>query len=199
MALFNKLFGKKKPDKSPNAEIYLDILTQMFGEPYVIRKVEVSDGGTPVHVFFWRDLPEEGTLTSVTYGLSESSHPDWKNGKCELIVSLDTTDEDWGIAAGIFAASYRGKKAFTYGSIFTTDNPISKESDMNGFFTFAPSFLDKAQAQIQLPDYDIFLTGMYPVYREEIAVYKEIGLEKFWHHKNLDMYNVHRARVILTE
>lgn len=127
------LFDKLKKDKSigkSNAAIFLDTITQMFGEPFVIRKADTEDGGNPVHVFFWRNLPEKGMLTSVTYGLSEGNHPDWKNGKPELILTLDTADEDWGIGTGIFAGSFRGIKSFTYGSVFTTDNPISIESDM---------------------------------------------------------------------
>jgi len=197
MGLLN--FGKKntdkEPAKKPNAEIFLDIITTMFGEPYVIRRADTADGGGPVHVFFWRDLPEEGMLTSVTYGLSEGSHPDWKNGKCEIITTLETTDENWGIASGIFAARNRGESSFAYGSLFTTDDPLSKESDMRGFLVFAPSFLSKDESVLYLPDYKIFLKGMYPIYREEVAVYNEIGLDEFWHSKNFGMYDVHRPKV----
>ena len=66
---------------------------------------------------------------------------------------------------------------------------------MCGFFVFAPSFLEPDQAVLQLPNYKIFLKGMYPIYKEEVAVYDEIGLEKFWHHDNFDMYNVNRKQI----
>lgn len=196
MESFNSNKTNKKSKRESNAESFLDTMTRMFGEPYDVRKVEAEDGGNPVHVFFWRDLPEEGTLTSVTYGLSEGNHPDWKQGKCEIILSLDTKDESWGIATAIFAAQFRGEKSFTYGSLFTTDVPISKESEMCGFFVFAPSFLKQEEATLCLPDYKIFLTGMYPIYNEEIAIYNEVGLERFWHHSNFDMYDVQRKKII---
>ena len=178
-----------------NAKAFYEQITAMFGEPYVIRKAEPSDGGVPVHVFFFNDLPEKGCLTSVTFGLSESEHPDWKNGKPELILSLDTNDESWGIGTGIFASEFRGEKSFSYGSLFTTDNPISKESDMCGFFTFAPSFLSQQQSILMLPAYKVYLYGMYPIYREEVAVFQELGLDRFWHSKNFDMYDVNRWKI----
>ena len=60
MGLFN--FKKEKLKRKSDAEIYLDILTHMFGKPYVIRQLETADGGAAIHVFFWHDLPEEGDL-----------------------------------------------------------------------------------------------------------------------------------------
>ena len=188
-----KLFNFKK--KKSNAEIYTDLLIEMFGEPDAIHMADTDEDGNPVSVFFWHDLPEKGFMTAVTYGLSEKNHPDWKNGKCELILSLETKDKDWGFAMASFANLFAGEKSFTYCSVFTTDIPLSKESEMCGFFTFAPSFLDPDQAVFQLPDYKIFLTGMYPIYKEEVAVFDEIGLENFWHHNNFDMYNVNRKQV----
>jgi hypothetical protein len=188
------LFNFKKNKKS-NVEIFIDIITGMFGEPYVIRTAEPEGGGFPVSVMFWRDFPEKGTLTSVTYGLSEANHPDWKYGKPEIILSLDTADESWGIGTAIFASDFQGKKSFTYGSVFTTDVPISRESEMTGFFVFAPSFLEQDEATIQLPDCKIHLSGMYPIYKEEVDVFNEIGLENFWHHSNFNMYDVNRKRV----
>ena len=188
-----KFFNFKK--QKQNAEIYIDLLMEMFGEPDAIHIADADDNGHPVSVFFWHDFPEKGTMTAITYGLSEKSHPDWKNGRCELTLSLDTKDKDWGFAMATFASSFAGKKSFTYGSVFTTDLPLSEESEMCGFFVFAPSFLERNQAILQLPDYKIFLAGMYPIYKEEVAVLDEIGLEKFWHHNNFDMYNVNRKQV----
>jgi len=117
----------------------------------------------------------------------------------EPYVIRETPAEYWEISTGIFAATFRGTKPFTYGSIFTADTPISEESDMNGFLVFAPSFLRQSEGEgtLYLPDYKIFLTGMYPVYPEEVEVYKKIGLEKFWHHENFDMYDVRRPRVTI--
>ena len=188
------LFSKKK--KKTNAEIFLEYLEELFGgEPQDIHVADAKDGGPSVSVLIWYDIPEEGYMTAVTYGLSESNHPDWKYGKPELMLSLHTKDKDWGISMAVFANSFAGEKSFTYCSVFTTDIPISKESDMCGFFVFAPSILEREQAQVHMPDYTVNISGMYPIYMEEVAVLEEIGLEKFWHHDNFDMYNVNRKRI----
>lgn len=191
------LFGKsKKPvqQKLTNAEIYSNYLELMFGKADVIRRMEAKDGPA-VHVFYYHDLPVDGTLTAITYGLSEGNHADWHNGKCELMVSLKTKDESWGLAAAFFAGQFRDEKPFTYGSLFTLDEPISAESAMSGFLVFAPSFLEQHQTTLVMPDYNIFLKGLYPIYPQEIEVYHNIGLEAFWHHANFDMYNVNRPQV----
>jgi hypothetical protein len=66
---------------------------------------------------------------------------------------------------------------------------------MNGFFVFAPSFLDQNEAKFVLSDRTIFLAGMYPLYNDEIDFYKQVGLERFWHAKEFDMYNVNRPEI----
>ena len=190
--------GKNKKaagQKLNNAEIYLNYLELMFGKADVIRRMEAKDCGPAIHIFYYHDLPEKGMLTAITYGLSIGDHPDWVNGKCELMVSLNTKDESWGMAAAFFAGQYRGEKAFNYGSLFTLDEPISPESAMSGYFVFAPSFLERHQTTLVMPDFNIFFKGLYPIYQEEIEVYYNIGLEAFWHHANFDMYNIKRPQI----
>ena len=80
------LFNKKR--KKTNVEIYIDFLEELFGgEPHDIHSSDAEDGGPPVSVLIWYDIPEEGYKTAVTYGLSERDHPKWKYGKPELIIS----------------------------------------------------------------------------------------------------------------
>lgn len=195
------LFGKKPPKQAKrltDAEIYLNYMEHMFGPANVIRRME-APAGPAVHVFFYRDLPESGMLTAITYGLSTGSHPEWRSGKCELMVSLNTQDEGWGLAAAFFAAQFRNEKSFSYGSLFTLDEPITQESAMSGFLVFAPSFLEPHQSALIMPDYKIYLKGLYPIYPEETAVYNAIGLEQFWHHPNFNMYDVNRPRITLDD
>jgi hypothetical protein len=173
---------------------FLLALEQKFGEVNEIHKIQ-SEGMPEITVFFFEDLPEEGTLTAVTCGLSNANHPDWKFGMPELIVSLDTADINWGIAAGYFASAFYGVKSFSYGDLFRIDDPISDESDMKGYLVFAPSFLDSEQAKFELSDRTIILNGMYPLYEEEFEVYSKVGLEKFWNANGFDLYNTNRSHV----
>lgn len=178
-----------------DAEAFIEALTGKFGREDYILRVDPSKGGRPIFVFYFENLPEEGTLTAVTYGLSAGDHPDWRLSKPELIVSLDTADRAWGHAAGFFAAEYRGEKRFRYGDVFTTDAPISDESEMRGYFVFAPSFLRPEEQRLELPGGPVTLTGLYPIYREEVPLLREIGLEAFWHSDGFDLYDVNRPNL----
>jgi len=180
------------------AELFLNKITGLFGVENAIHKVDpMIENGKPIYVFFYEDLPEKGKLTAITYGLSEANHPDWKFGRPELVVTLDTSDKAWGMAAGFLASQYQGEKPFRYGDLYTLDGPVSDESEMVGYLVFAPSFLNQEQAKIELSEKTIYLTGMYPVYKEEIDLYHKIGLEKFWHSDGFDMYDVHRQNIAL--
>lgn len=177
------------------AEAFLDGLEELFGKADVIRKMNLENGDAPIHVFFYRDLPETGMMTSVTYGLSEGHHPDWKNGRPEIILTLETQDENWGLATAYFASKFKGDKNFSYGSLFTFDKQISAESEMVGFFVFAPAILSKEHAEIKTYDGSIHLMGMYPIYKEEIKIYQMIGLKSFWHMEGFDLYDTKRRNL----
>lgn len=169
-------------------------LEERFGTIDSISEVQ-SEGKPKIEIFYFEDLPEEGTLTGVTCGLSNSDHPDWTHGKPELIVSLDTNDKSWGFAAGYIASAFFNEKRFSYGDLFKLDDPFSNESEMNAYFVFAPSFLDQEQATFQLPDRVIHLKGMYPLYDEEIETYNKIGLKAFWHSEGFELYKPGRSRI----
>ena len=177
-----------------DAEVYIESLSRLFGEEDVIRKIDSTKPGLPaVSVFVYHNFPKDGTVTAVTYGLSHAKHPDWANGTAELIVTVNGDDESFGLAVAYFAERYRGVSPFSYGNTFTMDEPISEKSGMSGFFVFAPSFLDRSQSAIKLPGKEVFLKGMYPIYRGEAALIGEIGLVKFWHLEGLGMYDTTRS------
>ena len=173
---------------------WLEALEDQFGEVNEFQEIQ-CDGKPKIYLLYFYDLPEKGIMTAVTSGLSNANHPDWKYGKPELIISLETDDLDWGFGIGYFASAFFEEKTFSFGDVFQTDDPISKESGMNAFLTFAPSFLDQDQATFSLPDRTIHLTGMYPIYEEEIELYDKIGLEKFWFSDGFEIYNPQRDKI----
>lgn len=176
-------------------KLWLKALEASFGEVSVIKKIQCPDKPI-IYIFFFADLPEEGFLSAVTCNLSEAAHPDWKFGTPELIVTMQSDSEDWGMAAGYFASAFFGEKRFSYGDIFKIDDPISPaEGEMNAYFLFAPSFLDREGSTFVLPDRTVNLVGLYPIYDEEIAIYERVGLERFWHADGFEMYNPKRGRV----
>jgi len=178
-----------------NAERFVTHLESVFGEEDAIHKADAEDGGPPVSVFVYKNIPEEGMITGVTYGLSLCPLPEWKLARPEIIVAVQSLELDWPCAAATFAASYRGKKRFSYGDVFTTDEPLASDTKMDGFLVFAQSILDEQYVSVKLDKYKIHFSQFYPIYRQELDVYEKIGLEAFWKHKGFDMYDVKRKPI----
>jgi len=173
-------------------EIFLNYLTKTFGQEEAILRHESPDGGRAVTVFVYRDIPEPGMITGVTYGLSLCDYPDWKLSRPELIVSVPSGDTAWAFAAAYFAAEFRGQRRFCYGDVFTTDTPLASDTQMDGFLVFAQSVVEPEKASLQLSRYKVHLSQLYPIYRSELELYGKIGLESFWKHPGFDMYDVDR-------
>ncbi len=172
-------------------------LEEKFGE--VDHTLQIQSAGKPrISVFYFENLPANN-LTAITCGLSNADMPDWKYARPELMVSLNTKDKSWGLAAGYFASAFYREKLFIYGSLFTMEERISPESNMTGFFEYIPSFLSAEEATFILSDRKIILAGMYPVYREELDLFNKIGVENFFRMKDFDMYDVTRKNLGLEE
>jgi hypothetical protein len=178
-----------------NAELFLKHLQGVFGDEDAIHMADAPDGGPPVSVFVYKNIPEKGMITGVTYGLSLCAFPAWKLSRPEMIVSVQSLDAGWPCAAGVLAADFRGKKPFRYGDVFTTDRPLTKDTKMDGFLVFAQSILAEGFVSVRLRGYKVRLSQFYPIYRKELAVYEKIGLEAFWKHKEFDMYDVGRKPI----
>ena len=177
-----------------NAELFMHHLDWVTGRSKdVIRQVKSSDPNLPsVAVFVYRDWPEAGFITGFTFGLSAGEHPDWKFGKPELMISVESADESWAFAVGYMAESLRGNCPFCYGSKINFRAKISEESELDAFLVFAPPFLKNDQKAVKLSSYACNIAGMYPMFSSEFSLYDELGLEKFWHLRGWDPLNVRR-------
>lgn len=176
------------------AQRYLEHLDRMTGRSEsVIRRIESSASHLPpVWVFVYRDWPHQGFFSAFTLGLSSVNHADWKLGKPELMISVESSDEAWCFALGYMAERLRGQCPFFYGQTINFHAEISEESSMDAFLVFAPPFLKKAQSSIDLGEFTCNIAGMYPMYSSEFPIYEQLGLEKFWQHPKWDPFNVTR-------
>jgi len=151
---------------------------------------------SPIFLFIFRDYPDENLTTFVTYGLSEVTHPTWHFGRPELILSVESNKDAWGIGLAFIVDQFRGDKAFSHGSTYMLDRPLIDESDMSGFVIFKPSFLDLEQSVFQLPTTTVYLTQAYPIYPNEAQVIEKRGFEAFWTDERLkDVYDVGREEI----
>ena len=166
-------------------------------EPELFKEESKTDGISGVTSIVYKDIPEKGMITGITYGLSLVEHPDWKLGRPELLISVESNDRSWAQAAGFIAEQLRGDCPFCYSNTINFGEPISNESEMDAFLIFAPSILLQEfylNVEIGL-DYKINIAGLYPIYSTEMKLIDEWGLEKFWQHPDFDNYNVNRKRI----
>ena len=195
MGLLN--FKKKGTSMTP-FEKYLNHLDNIFQqEPEFYINESLIDGVSGVKSIVYRDIPEKGFITALTYGLSLIKHPDWKFGRPELCISVDSSNVDWGQVIGYIANKLRGDCPFTYGQTINFGEQISEDSEMNAFFIFVPSTLEKEDyLNIDIgTDYKINIAGVYPMYSEEIEVISKVGLEEFWNNPKFDIYSVNRHKI----
>lgn len=180
------------------AERYLDHLDRIFQqEPEFYQEDSLIEGMAGVTSIVYTDIPEKGFITALTYGLSLSKHDNWKFGRPELCISVKSSNKNWGKVIGYIANKLRGDFPFSYGQTINFGEQISDDSAMDTFFVFAPSTLEKEDyLNVDIgADYKINIAGLYPMYSDELEIYEEIGLEKFWHHPDYDNYSVTREPI----
>ena len=179
-------------------EKYLQHLDNIFQvEPEFYKENSLDKGHTGVTNIVYKNIPEKGMTTALTYGLSTVKHKDWEYGRPELCISVESTNDAWAQIAGFLANQLRGKFPFCYGQTINFRGRISDDSDMDAFLIFAPSILDREDfldVDIGL-DYKINIAGLYPIYSSEFKKIDELGLEGFWKHPNFDLYNLKRKKV----
>jgi hypothetical protein len=198
MGLFN--FKKKSEPQNTKTPVerYLQHLDAIFKtEPEFIKNDSLIPGIAGVTSIVYKNIPEIGYITAFTYGLSLVKHPSWKLGRPELCISVQSPNIEWAEVAGFLANKLRGDCPFSYGQTINFRERISEDSEMDAFFIFAPSTLDKndyLNIDIGL-DYNISIAGLYPMYSDELDIYEKIGLKEFWHHPDYDNYSVTRRRI----
>ncbi len=190
---------RSQPPTASRAERYLAHLDRLApGREPSFTQIESSNPAMKgVTAIAYRDLPEVGFITAVTYGLSLAEHPDWRDGKPELLISVFSRDGRWAVAAASIAEQLRGTAAFSYGETIDFGEPVSADSSMSAFVVFAPAVLEREDfIGIDVGDsLPINLQGLYPIHDAERRWIQRHGLEKFWQ-LGWDPYDVGRAPVV---
>jgi len=182
-----------------SAELFLQHLDRIFKvEPEMYQEESTIADLPGVTLFIYRDRPDQGMITGVTYGLSFANHPHWKNGRPELMICVDSSDDSWPLAMSALAENLRGNCPFTYGNTIDFKEKISEHSGMDAFMVFAPSILSPEEyLRIDVGlDYTISIAGLYPIYASEIDLLNAHGLEWFWKRDGFDVFSVKRNPVV---
>ncbi|HZH15259.1 MAG TPA: suppressor of fused domain protein [Archangium sp.] len=170
----------------------VDELTGIDGRFY---RITDSDESLLVAVAAYDDVPEDGYTTAFSFGLSDAVHPEWVNGRPELLISVRSKDHAWGLCMGEIVRNYRQESLFSYGTILHFRQRVADESPMTSFLIFASTLLDPEDIQLSLPDRKINLVQMYPIHEDEAEVVRQVGVEKFFWELGIDFDDVQRPSV----
>jgi hypothetical protein len=185
-------------------ERYLAHLDRVSGgvEPRFYPVDHQAGGLHKITNIIYRDLPEPGMLTGLTYGLSTADHDEWRLGRPELCISMASEDERWAQAIGYLASSLVHDCPFAYGDTIDFGEPIATDSTMTAFVVFAPAVLERADYLNVLgapegadPQDVINIAGMYPIHDSERLFIRAEGLERFWQ-LNWDPFDPARPAVV---
>ena len=174
-----------------DAETFLNHFEAMASAEAKFYRVSEPGVSPPLHTFAFNDIPEPKHITALTYGLSRTTHPDWKLGRPELVISVASTDISWALAMGEVALRLRGQCPFRYGNTIRFGTAISPESEMAAFAVFAPAVMDRAQATVTLAKYTVHVAQMYPIYEGEMGTIRAEGPQAFFR-REIDFYDIHR-------
>jgi hypothetical protein len=167
----------------------IDALAAASGDVY-----EVTDTGEcpPVWLVRYRDVPESGYSIAFTCGLSSVFHEEWRFGRPELLVCVNSCDLEWGIALGEVVRTFRAKRLFSIGSVFTLGDKIVESSGMDSFLMFVCTVLDEGDQQVMLEGRVINFVQAYPIYSSEIDLIRSQGAEAFFFDSGVDFIDVGR-------
>jgi hypothetical protein len=173
---------------------YLGVLDSMVGVESRFKRMPGPDNGLPVWLAVYDAVPDEGGTTAFTFGLSSVRHESWRMGTApELVINVDSSDDDWWLALAAFCTGLRGICPFSLGNTLRLGRPISAESSMSAFFLFWPTILEKHQQEMRMSDRTINFVQAYPIYEGEIDLISRIGPEKFFMIEGLDFSDVSRS------
>ena len=138
MGLFSFNKKKERQNSMTPVERYLEHLDYIFRQqPQFYKNDSLVDGIPGVTSIVYKDIPEKGYTTGLSYGLSLVKHPDWKkHARPELCISVESSNMDWGQVAGFIANKLRGDCPFSYGQTINFRERISEDSEMDAFFHF---------------------------------------------------------------
>ncbi len=171
---------------------YRDCVEEMVGIPG--RSIPI--GGNTEHPFWvliFDNTPENGSMTAFTFGISSIKNSKWVTGAPELVVSIGSNDDNWGLTLGAVSEAVRGEFPFSLGSVLDIREPITKSTRMSQFFLFWPTILTSDQTMLEMSDRTVNIIQAYPIYEQENIIIRRIGAVDFFMTSDLDFYDVNRT------
>lgn len=188
-------------------EKYIKKIIHLFGSPTAINEINLEKKrnikNASATSLCFENSPQEGCMTSISYGFSEEDRSEWySNKRPELYLSVNSKNPQWTLVGGRLAAFLKYTDCMAeWGTTACLSRPICDDTTMNSLFFYMPYFEDKSFSErasfidIGL-HYTINLVQAYPIHEAEIPLIEKIGPEKFFTHEGWDMYDINRKPLI---
>lgn len=159
------------------AEKYLEYLEKIFKVQPKYLKFSEEGEFPPFHMLGYQDVPEKGMITGVTSGMSFLPDPQSRDVRQELIISVESEDPSWILAAADVGYQNRGYRSFFPGQTIKHHGVISEESGMTSFLVWHQGVIREDLEVVCLPEWHVKFMGLFPIYDDERELIKEHGTD----------------------
>ena len=136
--------------------------------------------------------PQTGYTTIFSAGLSLFNNPAWKLSRPEIVLTVMSEDPQWASVLGQTITESLGKTNYEYGAMIKVPVAMPVGCLMDSICIYRCSVLDVGQEAINLPDYKVVLSQMYPIYKNEMGLISK-DIQKFFADEDMDWYDPMRS------
>jgi hypothetical protein len=151
---------------------YFHALESLLGRPEDRRgraPEPIDDGLPPIYALFFDDWPMPGVLSAFTLGAGLAPHLKELDAHVELVLSLRTADERWGLALAFLAERCRSHIVIGIGSTMDMGGPLSTESAMSSFVVTRPHQWTEPP-RLQADSRRVMILEAHPLYPSELPI-----------------------------
>lgn len=170
-----------------------DDICDLRGEVDVIQDEDMDDC---VLISSYRNTPVDGSTCTITYGLSEVSHPEWLSSRPELFMCVNSLSQEWGQALGRAVLMWRHEYLFEQGSVIHYGKPISSGSSLDCFFLYTSDLIEHEDQRVDLAGVIVNVTQAYPIFTSEISLLRRIGSSAFFWDLGVQFDDINREPAV---
>lgn len=177
------LLSFRKPDFLKNAvERFNDQLSSRLGSKSIVYRQKSENRKLPnVFSLIYKDTPSKGLITACTFGVSFGDQEVWGNEKIELLLQMQSENENWGHVLAFLGNHLREYCPFDIGQIIHFGQKITESCQMTEFLVIPvePEIgIDNPLISISKKQC-VKLVRLAPIYGSEVYLIQKIGWGSF--------------------
>ena len=154
----------------------------------------VDDGLPPIYALFFDDWPVQGVLSAFTLGAGLGAHEEDLDAHVELVLSLRTADERWGLALAFLTEWCRRHIQIVPGSTMNMGEPLSLESAMSALVVTRPHQWPEPP-RLRVGSRFVTVLEAHPLYPSELPIARARACNCIERHVTGHRYDVGRPEL----